>query len=56
MAFHWRADDGPLKVVFISSPPSSTKIGIGQKRQSKLSNKSIFGNMQGTVTDTQKNI
>ena len=26
MAFRWRADDGPLKVVFGSSLPSSTKI------------------------------
>ena len=25
MAFHWRADDGPLIVVFGSSLPSSTK-------------------------------
>ena len=25
MAFRWRADDGPLKVVFGSSLPSSTK-------------------------------
>ena len=25
MAFRWRADDGPLKVIFVASFPSSTK-------------------------------